>query len=491
MFWRMVFQSFWRQKGKMAMIAFTIALGASLSTAMLNVMFGVGDKINKELKTYGANIRVVPQTASLLSDMYGLENGNEQFLREDELGKIKTIFWAFNIENYAPYLESEVLLTEHNGDKIFGGQNEIASGGTGTAAYENKTGEKIGITGSWFSHHLSLPTGEELDTGMNNMKNWWHISGNVFGSAKNNSGNVANVSVSAGNVSENAANAGAGSGNVSENGWLLDSDENYVMVGSELSRRFGIGPGDTIKLSGSESEKEFTVKSVFNSGDNNEDSRIFMNLHDAQELDGKNGLINSIEVTALTTPDNELARRAAQNPESLTNAEREIWYCTAYVSSICYQIQEVITNAVAKPVRQVAESEGAILNKTQLLMLLITVLSLVGSALGISNLVTASVMERSREIGLLKAVGAHDSPVAWLVLTEIIITAVIGGTAGYFAGIGFAEIIGKSVFGSAIAITPTVIPLVAILILIVTLAGSLPSIRMILRLEPAEVLHGR
>lgn len=469
MFWRMVFQSFWRQKGKMAMIAFTIALGASLATAMLNVMFGVGDKINKELKTYGANIRVVPQTASLLSDMYGLENGNEQFLREDELGKIKTIFWAFNIENYAPYLESEVLLTEHNGTEVSGGQNEIASGGTGTSVSENESGEKIGITGSWFSHHLSLPTGEELDTGMNNMKNWWHISGNV---------------------SKNAVNAGTGSGNVSGNGWLLDSDENYVMVGSELSRRFGIRPGDTIKLSGSESEKEFTVKSVFNSGDN-EDSRIFMNLHDAQELDGKDGLINSIEVTALTTPDNELARRAAQNPESLTNAEREIWYCTAYVSSICYQIQEVITNAVAKPVRQVAESEGAILNKTQLLMLLITVLSLIGSALGISNLVTASVMERSREIGLLKAVGAHDSPVAWLVLTEIIITAVIGGTAGYFAGIGFAEIIGKSVFGSAIAITPTVIPLVAILILIVTLAGSLPSIRMILRLEPAEVLHGR
>ncbi len=455
MFWRMVFQSFWRQKGKMAMIAFTIALGASLATAMLNVMFGVGDKINKELKTYGANIRVVPQTASLLSDMYGLEGGNEQYLREDELGKIKTIFWAFNIENYAPYLESGVLLTEHNGTKVSGGQNGITPDGTGTAVSESKTGEKVGITGSWFSHHLSLPTGEELDTGMNSMKNWWHISGNVPG-----------------------------------NGWLLDSDENYVMVGSELSRRFGIKPDDTIKLSGSESEKEFTVKSVFDSGDN-EDSRIYMNLHDAQELDGKNGLINSIEVTALTTPDNELARRAAQNPESLTNAEREIWYCTAYVSSICYQIQEVITNAVAKPVRQVAESEGAILNKTQLLMLLITVLSLIGSALGISNLVTASVMERSREIGLLKAVGAHDSPVAWLVLTEIIITAVIGGTAGYFAGIGFAEIIGKSVFGSAIAITPTVIPLVAILILIVTLAGSLPSIRMILRLEPAEVLHGR
>lgn len=423
MFWRMVFQSFRRQKGKMAMIAFTIALGASLATAMLNVMFGVGDKVNQELKTYGANIRVVPQTASLLSDIYGVDGGSEKFLREDELGKIKTIFWAFNIVDYAPYLEAEVLLD----------------------------GKKIGVTGTWFNHHLSLPTGEELDTGMISMKSWWHISGGP---------------------------------------WLKDSDENSVMVGREIAEELNLNAGDSVFLKGSVAAKSFVVKSIFDGG-GEEDSRIFMNLHDAQALAGKEGLINSIEVSALTSPDNELARRAAQNPESLTNAERETWYCTAYVSSICYQIQEVISNAVAKPVRQVAESEGAILGKTQLLMLLITVLSLIASALGISNLVTASVMERSKEIGLLKAIGAHDTPVAWLVLTEIIITAILGGLVGYFAGCAFAQIIGRTVFGSAIAITPVVIPLVAILIFLVTMAGSIPSIRMILALEPAEVLHGR
>ena len=423
MFWRMVFQSFSRQKGTMAMIAFTIALGASLATAMLNVMFGVGDKVNHELKTYGANIRVVPQTASLLSDIYGVDGGSEKFLREDELGKIKTIFWAFNIVDYAPYLEADVFIA----------------------------GKKVGVTGTWFNHHLSLPTGEELDTGMISMKSWWHVTGGS---------------------------------------WLRDSDKDSVMVGRELAEELNLNAGDSIFLKGNAESRTFVVKSIFDGG-GEEDSRIFMNLHDVQALAGKDGLINSIEVSALTSPDNELARRAAQNPESLTNAERETWYCTAYVSSICYQIQEVISNAVAKPVRQVAESEGAILGKTQLLMLLITVLSLIASALGISNLVTASVMERSKEIGLLKAIGAHDTPVAWLVLTEIIITAILGGLVGYFAGCGFAQIIGRTVFGSAIAVTPVVIPLVAILIFLVTLLGSVPSIRMILALEPAEVLHGR
>ncbi|MBQ7241531.1 MAG: FtsX-like permease family protein, partial [Firmicutes bacterium] len=142
-------------------------------------------------------------------------------------------------------------------------------------------------------------------------------------------------------------------------------------------------------------------------------------------------------------------------------------------------------------VRQVADSEGSILEKTQFLMVLITILSLVGSALGITNLVTASVMERSNEIGLLKAIGATDGAISGMVLTQIIITGIIGAVAGYFLGFGFAQIIGRTVFNSAIEMKLFVIPIVFILVILVTLAGSIPAIRMLLRLRPAEVLHGR
>ena len=141
--------------------------------------------------------------------------------------------------------------------------------------------------------------------------------------------------------------------------------------------------------------------------------------------------------------------------------------------------------------RQVADSEGAILEKTQLLMVLITVLSLIGSALGITNLVTASVMERSNEIGLLKAIGAKNSAISALVLTEVILTGIVGAVIGYFAGFGFAQIIGHTVFSSAIEMKLYVIPIVGVLVIAVTLAGSIPAIRMLLRLRPAEVLHGR
>jgi putative ABC transport system permease protein len=435
----MVAGALFRQKGKMVMVALTVALGASLATAMLNVMLDVGDKVNQELKTYGANINVLPRGASLLGDLYGLDEDSglpDKYLAEAELGNIKTIFWAFNIVDWTPYLKTRAQLTVQGGGKNLAGVAEAR------------------VVGTWFSHHIELPTGEALDTGMRNMKSWWEVQGR----------------------------------------WLGDNEGNAAMVGRIPAERYGIHVGDVITLDtgggGDEGRAAFLVQGIFNAG-GDEDEAIYVPLAAAQGLTGREGLVSSVEVSALTTPDNELSRRAAQDPKSLSIKEWDTWYCTAYVSAICYQIDEVISGAVSKPIRQVAESEGAILQKTQLLMLLITILSLAGSALAISNLVTAGVMERAAEIGLLKAIGGYDAPISALVLTGIMITGIVGGAAGYFAGLGFAQIIGQSVFDQAIEIKPMVIPLVAILVFLVTLAGSIPSVRLLLSLRPAEVLHGR
>ena len=427
MFWKMIGGALFRQKSKMLMIAFTIALGAALSSAMLNTMLGVGDKVNQELKTYGANITVMHKEASLLTSIYGADTNKSavrHFLREDELPKIKTIFWAYNIVDFAPFLTVN--------------------------ATDEHSGSAVKVIGTWFSKQLDLSTGQSISTGMGRMRTWWEVNGE----------------------------------------WPRDTDEGVCMAGSLFAGRNALKAGDKITLEAAGGKKIFTIAAVFNSG-SAEDENVYVPLKDAQELYGRTNIVESIEVSALTTPDNDLARKAARNPLSLTIKEKEVWYCTAYVSSICYQIQEVLTDSVAKAVRQVSESEGAILNKTALLMLLITILSLIASALGISNLVSASVMERRTEIGLQKAIGAANYSVALLILTQIMITGVFGGTAGYFAGLGITQIIGQTVFSSAIPVTPMVIPIVVINIFLITLIGSLPALRYLLKLNPTEVLHGR
>lgn len=433
MFFRMIKGALFRQKSKMIMIAVTIALGASLATAMLNIMLDVGDKVNQELKAYGANITVVPKESSVLNDLYSLDAQDETaaaHLNEDDLGKIKTIFWGFNILDFTPFVNTTVTL---------------------------ENGDSVKLTGTWFNHHLALNTGEELDAGIHSLRSWWDVKNGQWLDEQN-----------------------------------ADLNENSAMLGTVLADKLGVKSGDTVRVSSSTgAETWLNIVGVYDSG-GDEDDQIFTTLKTAQYFSNTDGLIDSIEVSALTTPDNELAKKAAtKGPSSLSPADYETWYCTAYVSSICYQIQEAIPDSVASPVRQVAESEGNILDKTQLLMILITILSLFGSALGISNLVTASVMERSNEIGLLKAIGARDYRISGIVLTEIIVTAIVGGVAGYFMGYGFAQIIGQTVFNSSIEMKPMVIPIVAVLIVIVTLAGSIPAIRMLLRLRPAEVLHGR
>lgn len=424
MFWTMVKGALIRQRGRFFLIALTVALGVSLAAAMLNVMFDVGDKVNQELKAFGANITVAPKNASLLNDVYGVgsDSGHKEYLNEEDLGKIKTIFWTNNIVAFTPML---------NGTVSVNGQN-------------------VNLTGTWFNYHMTLPTGDAFDTGVEEMKSWWQIDGD----------------------------------------WPKDNTD-QVLVGQKLAESLQVKTGDTLSYRRADGTQGQFVIAGLVSGGGNEDNAILASLPVVQQALNLKGKVSEIEVSAITTPENDLARKAAANPERLSQAEREIWYCTAYVSSIAFQIEEVVNNSSARPVRQIAESEGKILDKTQLLMLLITVLSLISAALGVSNLVSANVMERSREIGLMKALGAKNYEVILMILTETLIAGIAGGIVGYFIGMGFAQVIGYTVFGSAIANNIIVVPIVGALMVAVILLGSVPAIRTLLSLQPASVLHGR
>ncbi|MBI2849997.1 MAG: ABC transporter permease [Chloroflexi bacterium] len=232
------------------------------------------------------------------------------------------------------------------------------------------------------------------------------------------------------------------------------------------------------------------VRGVVTAG-GDEDKQVFVPLAWLQEAVGRQGKVSRLEVSALTMPKNDLARKAEElGPDALSRQEFETWYCSPFVDSVAYQIEEVIPGAWARPIRQVAESEGAILSKVQLLMALLALAATVSSVLGISSLMGAAALERSREVGLLKALGAYDSSVIWLFLAEACLIGVIGGAAGLIAGFGLAKFVGQNVFGTAISIKALTVPAGFAIAIGVTMLGSLSAARTVSRLQPARILVG-
>ena len=455
-FLNMIFRSFSRQFKRRLLIAVTVCLSATVSVAMLGVVFDVGDKLNAELSTYGSNIIVQPKSDAVVSDLYGSgDSGTSSvtstasgsssdptsFLKESDAKKIKTIFWAFNITNFAPEL------------------NIHADAGCSGTSQGSCKAANVPIVGTWFAKTLHMDSGESTVVGVYGMRSWWKVSGT----------------------------------------WPKDGGE-QAMAGSAVAAKLGLKIGDSVTLdktiaasdgNGTERNRvKVKIVGIFDSGDS-DDNAIYMPSIMAQTLANLPDSVDKIEVKALTTPDNDLARKASKNPAALTQDEWETWYCTAYPSSIAYQIEEVLPGAVAKQVRQVAALQGDVLNKTQAVMVLMTVLSLVAAAIAVANLMAASIGERGSELALLKAIGATDGAVSRLMLAETAVVALAGAIVGALLGSGVAQIVGHVVFGSGITMRPMVFVLVFVLLAVTILVASLSSIRAILGLKPAEVLHGR
>ena len=425
---RLLYRSFTRQLRRRSLIALTVALCASICVAMLGIVLDVGDKLNAELTTYGSNIVVQPKADAVVSNLYETDRDAAPTAHLDE-SAIPKIKTIFWAYNIVDFTAT-----------LKGSVKASSSGGEV---------DDLSVTGTWFNKDLSLPTGETTVAGVTTMRSWWTLKGS----------------------------------------WPAD-DADQAVVGSNLAGRLGLSEGDTVTLTTPTGSRPLTVTGVYTSGDSDDDT-LYAPLAVVQELTGHIGQVDQVEVKALTTPENDLSRKAAQNPAILSSADWETWYCTAYASSIAYQIEEAIPGAVAKQVRQVAAVEGNVLEKTQTLMILMTALSLVAAVLAVASLTTASLVERTGEFALLKAIGASSASVNRLILAETAVLGLAGTAVGALVGSGLAQLIGRIVFDSSITMRPMVYVLVVALISLVLLVATASSMRSILKIQPATALHRR
>jgi len=123
MFLRLLYESFRRQKRRKLLAGVAIMLGVGVATAMIAVATDIGDKISRELRTYGANLIVTPQEDTLDVEIGGVNlkpPSDGAYLNEADLPKIKGMFWRNNIVGFSPMLPVSVSLRDSLNPTLLG-----------------------------------------------------------------------------------------------------------------------------------------------------------------------------------------------------------------------------------------------------------------------------------------------------------------------------------------------------------------------------------
>ncbi len=431
MFFRLLMESFRRQRRRKLLAGLAILLGTTAVTAMLAIGASVGDSINRELSSYGANLVVTPKADTLDVEMGGVSIRPAtagSYLHEADLAKLKGIFWRNNITDISPELPLNITLATS----------------TQTTARTVSTPTLVPALGLWFRHALHYGAGSSAETytmGAPAMHPWWKLRGT----------------------------------------WPTDGATNEVALGSTLAAQAHLAPGDSVVVNGAPAR----ITGIVSAGDAT-DRMVLLPLALAQQIVGHPGAVRRVYVSALTKPEDALARR---NPDSLPPKLRDRWYCSPYANSIAYQIQEALPYAHAEQIRRVAQGEGTILQRISGLMWLVALAALLSAAFAVAASMTTAILERQQEIGLMRALGASRAAVANLFFAETTLLALLSGTLGYLLGSLLANRVGQQIFQSAIPFNPVLLPAALGLAVFVSLAGGAPSVMRTLRMDPAAVLR--
>lgn len=118
----------------------------------------------------------------------------------------------------------------------------------------------------------------------------------------------------------------------------------------------------------------------------------------------------------------------------------------------------------------------------------IGVITLIGASIGLMNIMLVSVTERTREIGIRKAIGANPAVIRKQFLIEAVVICLMGGALGILLGIGIGNLISFSMGGSFLIPWLFIIGGFALCVIVGIVSGYYPA-KKASKLDPVEALR--
>jgi len=260
---------------------------------------------------------------------------------------------------------------------------------------------------------------------------------------------------------------------------LEENDKNKLVIGYNTANKdFGktINEGSSVRINGS----VFEIIGILKKMGTPDDSSIIMTLDDLRELSGEEKIISMIFIKAKQgTNVTEVADRTENKLKDYRNEKKS---------------EEPKTFAVSTS-EQLLQAFSNVFGIVNAVLVGIAAISLLVGGVGIMNTMYTAVLERTREIGTLKAIGAKNSDVLLLFLFESGMLGLVGGAIGIALGFGIskgAEYIAATALGTGLLKASFSWVLVAGALFfsftIGALSGVMPAIQAS-RLRPVDALR--
>ena len=301
-------------------------------------------------------------------------------------------------------------------------------------------------TGTWFAHDLATEDGP-WRTGLAELHPHWRIEGE----------------------------------------WPADTST-AVALGRALARETGTSVGRALALQTTFGHETARVAAIVDAGGLDE-RRLWLPLALAQRLAGRGAEVDRVAFSALVKPEPVRAGGSGPPDRARDPEGYERYMCTAYPANIASDLAAAVPGSEVVPLTELVAGEATVVWRLNLLMLLLALAALTASTLGLVSTTTAGVVERAREFGLMRALGATSSQLATLLLTESLVVALAGGALGWLLGTLTAALIRGDAFAAPAAAQPLLLPLALLVAAAVAVVGTIGPMRLALRFDPIEALR--